>query len=202
MDRGMNTTTNEASGARDRRAMWWVLIALVAAWSAYLAVLGPRAGSGPLPEAPLKPPFHPKRAEFRWTLRDLDGKPVELDAYRGRTIVLNLWATWCPPCVAEMPSLESLASNGRLKDVAFLCVAVNDDPGAVRSFVESRSLKVPVLVADDAVPEPFLTQGIPATFIIAPSGAIVVERVGSARWDAPKVVEYLERLAKGGPPPG
>jgi thiol-disulfide isomerase/thioredoxin len=179
----------------DRRVVWGVLIALVAAWSLYLAFLAPRVGSGPLPEAPLRPPAYPKRAEYRWTLRDLEGNPVELGDYRGRTVFLNLWATWCPPCVAEMPSIENLAANARLKDVAFLCVAVSDEPPAVRGFVESRGLSVPVLLAEDAIPEPFLTEGIPATFIIAPDGRVVVERVGSARWDAPRVVDLLESLA-------
>jgi thiol-disulfide isomerase/thioredoxin len=192
------TQPAETPRTDDRRVLWGIIFALVAAWSAYLIVFGPKAGSGPLPAAALRPPFGPKRAEFRWTLLNLEGRPVELSNYRGRTIFLNIWATWCPPCVAEMPSIESLAANARLKDVAFLCVAA-DEPGAVRAFVERRKLTTPVLVAGENIPEPFLTEGIPATFIIAPDGRVVVEQVGAAQWDAPKVVDYLESLTSQAP---
>src|SRR4051794_9754607 len=62
------------------------------------------------------------KAEYSWKVADLDGKPVDLSKYRGRAVFLNVWATWCPPCRREMPSIVRLASDPKLKDVAFLCI--------------------------------------------------------------------------------
>lgn len=189
-----------AGPAGERRVVWWVLFGLVIAWSTYLYFAGPRAGTGDLAAPRLGAPMPPRRADYRWTLAGLDGRPVELGRYRGKALFLNVWATWCPPCVAEMPSIDGLAANPRLKDVAFVCVAA-DDAESVRRFVERRKLKVPVLVAADPPPEPFDSEAIPATFIIAPDGTIVAEEVGASRWDDPSVVDLLESLARSAAPP-
>src|SRR4051794_25876266 len=91
-------------------------LVLTLAWAAYLAAFGPEgklAGSGPpdLVGSGLAMP-----AEFNWTLLDLDDKPVEFAAFRGRPIFLNLWSTCCGPCVEEMPSIARLAEDRSMKE--------------------------------------------------------------------------------------
>src|SRR5205823_14965843 len=94
------------------------------------------------------------------------------------------------------PAIDHLASNSRLKGVAFVCVATDDDPDAVRRFVHKHKLRMTVLRVAELPPGPFLTEGLPATFLIAPDGRIVVAHEGAAQWDDPVVVDYLEKLAK------
>lgn len=138
---------------------------------------------------------HGGRADYSWKLADLDGKPVELKAYRGRAVFLNIWATWCPPCREEMPSIARLAANPELKDVAFLCIS-SEAPEPVKGYVEQTKPPMTMLLAREDAPDVFATQGIPATFIIAPDGRIAKSVVGSTEWDDPKTVKLLESLAR------
>ncbi|MEO6810506.1 MAG: TlpA disulfide reductase family protein [Isosphaeraceae bacterium] len=175
------------------RTPWIVLSALVIAWCLYLVFFGPQRG-GKLAPPDLKTPVVGRPADFAWTLKDLDGKSVDFASYRGKAVFLNLWATWCPPCVAELPSIANLARNARLKDVAFVCVT-DEDAETVRRFLDQQQLNIPVLLSDGPPPPVFHTEGIPATFMIDPNGQIVLAEVGSAQWDAPSVVDRLEALA-------
>ncbi|HEX8200711.1 MAG TPA: TlpA disulfide reductase family protein [Isosphaeraceae bacterium] len=183
-------TEMSSRAPRYRWAGWVVGLAL--AWVVYLIPWGPR-GEGPRPEM---------RADFQWTMADLAGAPVEFAHYRGRPVFLNVWATWCPPCVAELPSIARLAANPALRDVAFLCVSVDEDVETVRRFVRDRGMTLPVAWDAGTMPAVFRTEGIPATFIIAPDGRIVRAEVGSAQWDNPSVIELLKSLAETAPAGG
>ena len=111
---------------------------------------------------------------------------------------MNFWATWCGPCVREMPSIDKLAKDPRLagKSIEFVCVSVDDDSATVRSFLEGSDMSMTFLRARDGnIPAVFRTNGIPATFLIAPDGRIAATEVGSADWHAPDVVAFLEKLA-------
>jgi thiol-disulfide isomerase/thioredoxin len=177
---------------------WWGLAALAVAWVVFLALFAPRPGSGDLAAPELKEPGGGRRAFYEWPLRDLDGKPVDFARYKGRVVFLNLWATWCGPCVAELPAIAHLSVNPRLKDVAFVCAATDDDPEVVRRFVRQQKLggNLTILHSGSIVPRVFAADALPATYIIAPDGRIAVAEFGSAQWDAPEVVDKLEDLSK------
>ena len=96
--------------------------------------------------------------------------------------------------MAELPAIATLAANPRLKDVAFVCVSTDESPEVLRRFVRDKKWPMTVLRSTE-LPDVFLTDGIPATFLIAPDGRIAASEVGAARWDDPSVVEFLERLA-------
>jgi thiol-disulfide isomerase/thioredoxin len=136
------------------------------------------------------------KADYTWVLSDLDGKPVMLSTYAGRPIFLNMWATWCGPCQTEMPSIARLASNPKLSKVAFLCVSIEESPDPVKAFVASKRPPMTMLMASAGVPKIFHTDGIPATFLIAPDGRIVRAENVSQEWDVPDVVTMLEGLAR------
>jgi thiol-disulfide isomerase/thioredoxin len=176
------------------RRYWLIALGLAVAWAAFLAIFGPKGSSRTLPKPALRPPGAPAPVDFNWTIADLDGRPVDFAVFRGRPVFLNIWGTWCPPCVAEMPAIDQLAANARLKDVAFVCVATDEDPETVRQFVARRKLSVPVYHAQ-ALPPAFYARGIPATFILDAEGRIVVQELGAAGWDDPSVVDFLEQLA-------
>jgi thiol-disulfide isomerase/thioredoxin len=173
----------------------WLLVALafVGFWIVYLVFFGPRRRE-PLENSGVDLP-----AAYDWSLEDLDGQAVSFSQFKGKTVFLNVWATWCPPCVAEMPSIARLAENPRLrgKNIEFVCVSVDDNPQTVRRFLRDRRWSMTVLRAH-SLPPIFTTDGIPATFVIAPEGKIVAAEVGSSDWDSPKVVDLLEKTSAGG----
>lgn len=170
----------------------WLLIAGVFAafWVVFLIVAGPRRVDdidGPEPGTPV---------DYNWTLHDIDGNEVKLDRFRGKPLFLNIWATWCPPCVAEMPSIARLASVEDLKGkVEFVCVSTDESINDVRTFLRGKNWPMTILRAT-SLPPAFLTEGIPATFLITADGRIAYRREGGAEWDAPEVVNKLRELAK------
>jgi thiol-disulfide isomerase/thioredoxin len=182
-------STPEAPQRPDRT--WLVVsLAFVVFWVGYLTFFGPR-NRRPLENSGIDLP-----AVYDWSLEDLNEKPVSFAQFKGKTLFLNIWATWCGPCVGEMPSIARLADNPRLKgkNIEFVCVSVDDSAATVRRFLRDKNWSMTILRAQ-ALPEVFQTDGIPATFVIAPNGRIVAAEVGSSEWDDPHVVEILEKLA-------
>jgi len=179
---------------RRDRTWLYVGVVFVAFWAFYLAVLNPKIAPDEVGAPRLEGTGLTLPADYGWPLEGLDGKPVSLADFRGRPILLNLWATWCPPCRAEMPSLVRLAANPKLKGVAFVAVTTERMSPAIAQFAGSEMRGLTVLRAD-RVPEVFATDGIPATFVIAADGKVVASEVGSARWDDPTVVDLLAKLA-------
>lgn len=128
---------------------------------------------------------------YQWVLRNSDGDAVYLDAFKDRVIFLNFWATWCPPCVAELPEIQRAYEKHGDK-VAFLLVS-GEDPEKVEAFLEKYDYDLPVYFPATAVPEVFETASIPTTFIISPDGKIVSKKKGAVNWDS----KATERIFKG-----
>jgi peroxiredoxin len=129
-------------------------------------------------------------------LPSLAGGEVDLASQRGKVVVLNFWATWCPPCVAEMPSLERLHRALSPEGLSVITVSTDEDEGALRRFVSEGALTVPVLkdpggrVAASA----FRTTGYPETFVLDREGRLLEHVVGPAEWDSPERLDQLRRL--------
>jgi thiol-disulfide isomerase/thioredoxin len=171
--------------------MWLVvLIAFFVFWIGYLTFFLPRP---PGPRAALSQMSQP--AEYQWRLRDLNDQPVPFSRFKGKAVFLNIWATWCGPCVREMPSIARLASDPRLNGakIEFVCVSIDSDSEVVRTFLKDKGWTMTFLRAN-GVPSVFRTEGIPATFVIAPDGRIAGFQVGAANWDEPQIVELLLKL--------
>jgi thiol-disulfide isomerase/thioredoxin len=171
------------------RVWWYLAIGFAVLWMLYLAFLAP-GRPGFLEESAMSEP-----ATFDWPLVDLDEKPVSFAKFKGKTIFLNIWATWCGPCVREMPSIARLANNPKLwgKNIEFVCVSVDDSTQEVRAFLEGTDWAMNFLRADN-LPSVFATDGIPATFLIAGDGRIAAREVGATDWNQPRVVAFLEKL--------
>ena len=166
------------------------------AWILYLAFFGLRAGSGGALGAPDLAGGPHGQAVYDWRIQDLAGKEVGFDSFQGKTVFLNRWATWCPPCVAELPAIAKLARSSRLKNVVF--VLISDEPAeTIQAFARRKSLDLPFYHVDAReLPSVFDSEGIPATFLIAPDGRVAVRQIGSAQWDDPSVIDYLEGLSR------
>lgn len=136
-----------------------------------------------------------------FTLTDMNGKSLSLSQFRGKVVLVNFWATWCPPCRAEMPSIERLYRRlEKHKNFVLLTVNVNEDNSkdSVKAFTEETPLSFPILLdRDNRVAGRYQVNGIPQTFIIDPNGVIVQKVVGGRDWDSPPLVDYLSSLLKG-----
>ena len=128
---------------------------------------------------------------------DLAGQTRRLHSLRGSVVLLNLWATWCPPCRAEMPSLENLWKRFHDRpDIAILCIS-DEVLVDVRSHPFPKTVAMPLYVFTSDVPAELTVPGLPTTFIFDREGRLVFKHTGMAQWDAPEVVAYLEELLNG-----
>ncbi|MBO3271191.1 TlpA family protein disulfide reductase [Hymenobacter defluvii] len=129
-------------------------------------------------------------------LLTLDGHPTNLRALRGKVVFVNLWATWCPPCVAELPSIQALAARVDTQRVAFALVSLDQNPRRAQVFAQRRGLTLPIYFPAAPLPAPFETDAIPATFVLTPDGRVDFHHEGMADYDSQKVKAYLEGLAQ------
>jgi thiol-disulfide isomerase/thioredoxin len=147
-------------------------------------------GDTPSMEAPFMPPSS-RLGNLEGEFLDLRGQKTRFADLRGKVVVLNLWATWCPPCRAEMPSLDNLwkTFQGR-DDIAVLCIS-EEAAEDVRAHPVSRNVTMPLYVFGSEPPAELNAPALPTTFIFDQDGRMIFEHTGMAQWDAPEVVEFL-----------
>ena len=133
------------------------------------------------------------QADYSWPLQTLGGERLTLAAFRGRVIVMNYWATWCEPCVAELRSLAALKRAVSDTGVVFVLVAPQRRE-SVKQFVSRRALTLPIYLEGAPVPAVFKFEAVPTTWIIDRRGTIVLRHRGAARWDLPATIAFLEAL--------
>jgi thiol-disulfide isomerase/thioredoxin len=126
---------------------------------------------------------------YDWNLIDLNGEMINFTSFENKVVVVNFWATWCPPCVAEMPSFQKLYEEYG-EEVVFLFVA-NDKKSKVEAFIHKHQYSFPVYFQASAVPEEMNSNSLPTTFIIAKNGDIVVKKTGAADWHSGKARDLL-----------
>ncbi|UII23953.1 TlpA family protein disulfide reductase [Fulvivirga ligni] len=134
-------------------------------------------------------------ADFNLQLRTINGDLVHLSELKGKVIFMNLWATWCPPCVAEMPGIhdlyEAYADN---ENVAFVMLAIKDSDTRIQNYITKKSFTFPVYTSVGTVPEVYQTGSIPSTFIISKDGYIVSTEKGMRNYDTKKYHKFLDKL--------
>ena len=132
-------------------------------------------------------------------LPSLAGGQVDLASQRGKVVVLNFWATWCPPCVAEMPSLERLHRSLSPEGVSVVTVSTDEDEAALRRFVAEHALTLPVLKdpGGRVAANQYRTTGYPETFVLDRNGRVLQHVVGPAEWDSAERLAYLRRALEG-----
>ena len=120
---------------------------------------------------------------------------MELKNYRGQIVVLNLWATWCPPCVEETPSLEAFAEKMRAQGVIVLSVSVDDDLSALRDFVQKNHLSYPVgRDPDRSLSARYGTYQFPETYILDRRGRVAEKVIGATDWNDPRMQNFVLNL--------
>jgi thiol-disulfide isomerase/thioredoxin len=130
--------------------------------------------------------------DFEWTLMDLNGMPVSFRDFKGEVIFLGLWATWCPPCRAEMPNIQHLYEKygNRVRFV----LASQEDRETILRYAEDHNYTMPVYRLAQNPPSKLSTSTIPTTFLITAEGKIAVRKTGAARWDGNFFTAYLDEM--------
>ncbi len=140
-------------------------------------------------------PERPTALDF--TLYNLSGEKVQLSDFQGKVVVVNFWATWCPPCRSEIPSMRRAWEQIKKENVVMLAVHVGGKLDKVRSFAEKKRMEFPVLFdADCGVARSWPTKGYPTTFILDPEGRIAYKAVGGREWDSPKILQTILELRR------
>lgn len=139
-------------------------------------------------------PPHIGDAARDFSVQDADRK-VTLNQFRGQVLVLNFWATWCPPCLEELPSLMSMQERTRAKGVVVLGISIDVDDNAYHRFLQQRNVNfLTVRDPDQKVASMYGTSGWPETYVIDRQGKLRRKFVGPVDWNSPDVVHFLNEL--------
>ena len=147
-----------------------------------------QAGKGltKLPEASQAPEF---------VLNDLDGNQYRLSDYRGKVVIINFWATWCPPCRAEMPSMQRAWELLEDKGIIMFGIDVGEDEDTIFQFTANYPVEFPLLMDNDSsVINQWPVRGLPTTFVVDPQGRIIYRAIGGREWDDPELLALVGAL--------
>lgn len=155
-----------------------------------LAQAAPGASQGglltPLPNRPAAPDFR---------LMDMDDKVHQLSDYRGTVVIINFWATWCPPCRAEMPSMQRAWTQLKKAGIVMLAINVGEKAAAIRRFHKEYPVGFPLLLdLDSSTAESWPMRGLPTTFVVDPAGRLAYKAVGGREWDNPEILDQIRAL--------
>ncbi len=131
---------------------------------------------------------------YNWNLKDMQGKVLNLNEKKGNVIFINFWASWCPPCVAEMPDLQKLYSDYGDR-VTFLFVA-RDQKDKVSGFLNKKGYELPVYFEGGLTPKILYNTSLPTTFILDRKGKIVMAEVGAANWNSSETRAFLDNILR------
>jgi len=129
-----------------------------------------------------------------FTVRDAS-RTITLSQFKGQVVVLNFWATWCPPCIEEMPSLVQMQQRMKDKGVTVLAVSVDVDDGSYRRFLRDHGVNLlSVRDGDQKSNSLYGTFKFPETYVIDRNGVVRRKFIGAVDWTEPEVIEYLGKL--------
>ena len=153
-------------------------------------------------------PVVPGRQAPEFAAFDLQGAPKTLADYEGKVLLVNIWATWCPPCQQEMPSMQRLREAIPDEDFAILAISVDApfgetdifgrEGGNLEAYALEKGLTFRILHDPTGkVQETYQTTGVPESFVVGRDGVILKKVAGPTEWDAPAHVEFIQRLLGG-----
>lgn len=129
---------------------------------------------------------------YNWLLADMEGQRHNFRETEGKVAIVNLWATWCPPCIAEMPSFQKLYEQYGDK-VNFYFVSTEEE-GKLKQFLEKKNYNLPVYQPLTMAPQKLQSRSLPTTYVISRSGKIAVNKKGTANWNDSGFKELLDQL--------
>ncbi len=131
-------------------------------------------------------------ASYSWSLEKNNRDRENLSEYEGEVVLINFWATWCPPCIAEMPSFQDLYTDYQDK-VTFLFVS-SEDHETVRGYLNRKNFTLPAYRPLSEPPQPLNGNTLPTTYLLDRQGNIVIQKVGAADWNSETVRNTIDGL--------
>ncbi|MDD2474798.1 MAG: TlpA disulfide reductase family protein [Dysgonamonadaceae bacterium] len=132
-------------------------------------------------------------ADFNLALMDENGKTISLTDFQGKPIFMNMWATWCPPCIAEMPNINKLHKKMG-SEVAFIMVSLDDDFETAKAFNKRKGFNLPIYTLQSRRPPMYQSSTVPTTYVIDANGQLVLTHKGMANYNTSKFRKFLKGL--------
>lgn len=130
--------------------------------------------------------------DYSWNLQQLNGEEINFSQSKGKVILVNFWATWCPPCVAEMPSFQKLSdAYGTKVDFYFV---TSEKPEKVEKFMDKNNYTLPIYIQTSEAPKQLASSVLPTSYLISKSGEIIIDEEGAADWNSEKIKALLDKL--------
>lgn len=135
----------------------------------------------------------PIQADFNFKLIDREGNTISLEEFKGKVIFMNMWATWCPPCIAEMPSIDKLHEEMG-DEVAFVMLSLDDDFEKAKDFDKRNRYDLPIYAPGSNLPAMYQSSAIPTTYVIDAKGNLALTHKGMADYSDPEFKKFLNSL--------
>ena len=131
--------------------------------------------------------------DYNFKVTSMSGEEIDFSTFKGKRIFVNLWATWCGPCRAEMPSIQKLYETADKEKITFVMLSLDghDKKKAVEKFINSKPYTFPVYMASD-LPELLQVNSIPSTFVFDAKGKLIYQKTGMASYDSEKFRKFVE----------
>ena len=132
-----------------------------------------------------------------FNLQDMDGEKFSLATYKGKVLIVNFWATWCPPCRAELPSMNRGWDKIKNENIEMIAINVGEDEDTIYSFMADYPINFKVLLdqSGDIISQ-WPIKGLPTTFVVDAEGRIVYRAIGGREWDSDKLLNMVRALNK------
>jgi thiol-disulfide isomerase/thioredoxin len=134
------------------------------------------------------------KADYNFTLIDQQGNVLEGESLKGKTVFLNLWATWCPPCIAEMPDINNLYNEVASDEIVFIMISLDEDFNKAKAFLEKKGYDFNIYAYASTSPSVYYSKIIPTSFVISPEGNVVVRKEGMAKYNSKSFRNFLNSL--------
>ena len=135
-----------------------------------------------------------KITSYNWQLLGYTATDLNFNDTKGEVVLLNFWATWCPPCIAELPSMQKLYND--YKDKVRFVFVTNEDKATIEAFLAEKGYDLPIYTSVTVIPEDLTTTSIPISYVLDKAGNIVIEKTGAADWNSTKVRGLFDELIK------
>ena len=136
-------------------------------------------------------------SDYQFAMRQTNGETTSLSDFRGDVLFVNVWASWCPPCVAEMPTIETLYNNvAGHKNIRFILLSMDEEPQKAVNFMKRKDFGMPYYFPASSLPAEFRSQYLPTTYIISKQGKVIYKKEGIADYSSTNFAQWMIDLAE------
>ncbi|MEM0939525.1 MAG: TlpA disulfide reductase family protein [Bacteroidota bacterium] len=136
-----------------------------------------------------------RKAAYDFTIKDEMGNLIPFESFKGKVVFMNFWASWCPPCIAEMPNIDKLYQI-TADSIAYVMISLDKEPQEALKYVEKKGFNFPIYFLNSHLPNNYNVRSIPTTYVLSNDGFIVAENHGMAKYNSENFRTFLSDLLK------